>query len=95
MLHLNDDYADNATVDIFLDSGLTNYKEVDKAMAMLDKAIETLLTEKQKKCIRMHYFQEKTMKEIAKELGVNPSTVTRTIQCAKKRLSVLSYFLNF
>jgi RNA polymerase sigma factor (sigma-70 family) len=94
IIHLNDSFEENPSLEIFLDSGLTNHREVDKARYMLDNAIETMLTEKQKRCVKMHYYQEKSMRDIAKELGVNPSTVTRTIQSAKKRLSLLSYFLS-
>ena len=76
-------------------TGLILYPVFRSEMAkdMLLDAIETILTEKQKKYVKMHYFMDKPMKEIAKELGVNPSTVTRTIQSAKKRLSILSFFL--
>ena len=71
----------------------SNTNQIEKIRTILTEAVDTLLTEKQKRCIKMHFFQEMPMNKIAAELGVNPSTVTRNIQAAKKRLSVLSLFL--
>lgn len=89
------DYIDNmVSYKLYTQSGITNSEDVNMAKDMLLNAIETILTEKQKKCVKMHYFMDIPMNQIAKELGVNPSTVTRTIQSAKKRLSILSFFLN-
>ena len=89
-----DEYIDNmVSYKLYNQSGISNSNDVNMAKDLLLDAIETVLTEKQKKYVKMHYFMDKPMKEIAKELGVNPSTVTRTIQSAKKRLSILSFFL--
>ncbi|MGN1131987.1 MAG: sigma-70 family RNA polymerase sigma factor [Ruminococcus sp.] len=89
------DYIDNmVSYKLYTQSGICNSQDVNMAKDMLLNAIETILTEKQKKCVKMHYFMDMPMNQIAKELGVNPSTVTRTIQSAKKRLSILSFFLN-
>lgn len=88
------DYIDNmVSYKLYTQSGICNSRDVEMAKDMLLDAIETILTEKQKKCVKMHYFMDMPMNQIAKELGVNPSTVTRTIQSAKKRLSILSFFL--
>lgn len=88
------DYIDNmVSYKLYNQSGISNSNDVNMAKDLLLNAIDTVLTEKQKKCVKMHYFMDKPMNQIAKELGVNPSTVTRTIQSAKKRLSILSFFL--
>ena len=34
----------------------------------------------------MHFDQNQTVSQIARELGVNPSTVTRSLQRSKRRL---------
>jgi RNA polymerase sigma-70 factor (ECF subfamily) len=34
----------------------------------------------------MHFDQDQSVSQIARELEVNPSTVTRTLQRAKRRL---------
>lgn len=89
------EYIDNmVSYKLYNQSGISNSNDVNMAKDLLLNAIDTVLTEKQKKCVKMHYFMDKPMNQIAKELGVNPSTVTRTIQSAKKRLSILSFFLN-
>ena len=88
------EYIDNmVSYKLYNQSGISNSNDGNMAKDLLLNAIDTVLTEKQKKYVKMHYFMDKPMKEIAKELGVNPSTVTRTIQSAKKRLSILSFFL--
>lgn len=92
-VHLNEDFENILSYNIYNQSGFSNSENLSKVKTMLTKGIENLLTEKQRKCIVMHYFEKKPMKQIAKELGVCPSTVTRTIQLAKKRLSILSFFL--
>ena len=44
------------------------------------------LTPRQRQLLRMNFEQNKTVTEIARELGVNKSTVSRTIRRAKRRL---------
>lgn len=89
------DYIDSlVSYNVFLNEDAhCNSEQINKVKEMLEESINTLLTEKQRKCVVRHYFEGVTMKDIAKEMGVCPSTVTRTIQLAKKRLSILSYFL--
>ena len=88
------EYIDNmVSYKLYNQSGISNSNDVNMAKDLLLNAIDTVLTEKQKKYVKMHYFMDKPMNHIAKEFGVNPSTVTRTIQSAKKRLSILSFFL--
>ena len=45
-----------------------------------------LLTERQKMCFDLKYNQDLSLAEIAQELGVNVSTVSRTLQRARNRL---------
>lgn len=67
-------------------SGETNSCDISKMKTILQKAIANELTEKQRYCVCEHYFGGRSMKSIASELNVNPSTVTRHIQSAKRRL---------
>lgn len=65
-----------------------------KMKKILLKAISSELTDLQKLCITEHYLNEKTGKEIAKELGVNASTVSRHINAARKKLrNIASYYM--
>lgn len=90
---MNEYIVNMVSYKLYNQSGISNSNDVNMAKNLLLNAIDTVLTEKQKKYVKMHYFMDKPMNQIAKELGVNPSTVTRTIQSAKKRLSILSFFL--
>lgn len=53
---------------------------------LLKRAVKEVLTNKQRLYAEKYFFENKTMVDIAKELGVNKSTVSRTITRAKLRL---------
>lgn len=52
----------------------------------LRPARQEALTARQRQLLRMNFEQNKTVTEIAQELGVNKSTVSRTLLRAKRRL---------
>ena len=52
----------------------------------LRRALEQELTPKQRLFVTMHYLENKSMTEIAREYGVNVSTVSRTVKRGKYRL---------
>ena len=52
----------------------------------LRRVIESELTEVQREILVAYYFQSKTMAQIAKERGVNRSTVCRTLHRAEERV---------
>lgn len=52
----------------------------------LRRAIEEELTPRQRQMIQLYFLQGKKMSEIADELGVHISTVSRTISRGKARL---------
>ena len=52
----------------------------------LRRVIEKELTEKQRETLIAYYFQNKTMEQIARERGVNRSTVCRTLHRAEARV---------
>ena len=49
-------------------------------------ARQEALTARQRQLLRMNFEQNKAVTEIAQELGVNKSTVSRTLLRAKRRL---------
>ena len=70
-----------------------NSREVERMKKILHKAISGELTDKQRYCLCEYYLNGRSMKNIATDLNVNPSTVTRHIQNAKRRLRrVASYY---
>lgn len=59
---------------------------------VLRKVIANELTENQRKMILFYYYERRTMPEIAELLGVNKSTVSRTIARGRNTLKrVLEY----
>ena len=52
----------------------------------LRRVIEAELTVNQREILLAYYFQDKTMTQIAKERGVNVSTVSRTLHRAENRV---------
>jgi len=52
------------------------------------QALEEELTQRQREMVRLYYIEQYPMREIARQLEVNPSTVTRTLQVARAKLKV-------
>lgn len=94
IVHFNDDNARQLFYDNYTFYGMTNDSSRSKMKKILFKAINTELTAKQKKCIMDYYFLNKKEKDIAAELSVHPSTVSRHISLAKKKLRhIASYYM--
>ncbi len=78
----------------YLSKGASNESSRQKMKKILLKAITDELTEKQRICIIEHYINEKKEKDIAFEMGVNISTVSRHISTAKRKLQrIASYYM--
>lgn len=56
---------------------------LDKSLA---EAIREELTDRQREMVEMYYLRQMRMVDIAKELGVSTSTVSRTIRRGRDRL---------
>ncbi len=77
----------------YTSAGGTNKDERRKMKVILKKAMFTELTELQRFCLTEHYLKQRKMKDIAQELSLNPSTVTRHIHRAKEKLKhIASYY---
>lgn len=61
-------------------------RDLEKNSEFLKKFIENELTGAQKCYIIMYYVDKKTVREIAAERGVYPSTVSRTINRGTAKL---------
>lgn len=64
----------------------TNDEQMDRLRRNLSQVIQTELTERQRTMLLMRYSQNYSQAEIAAELGVDPSTVSRTLHRAEGRL---------
>ena len=71
-----------------------NSRQIEIMKRALKKAMKTELTECQHLVVNEFFFNQKSVTEIAKELCVNKSTVSRHLKRAKEKLGqVLKYGL--
>ena len=82
---LTDENTDAVAYRNFLTDGKENSKQL-KMKKLMKRAINYELTPKQRYCLCEHFLKGRSMKSIASELDLNPSTVTRHIQNALSRL---------
>jgi len=64
----------------------TNEERLSRLRRNLRQARERELTARQRQMLALYYDRGMKMNQIARELGVHPSTVSRTIRRAKERL---------
>ncbi len=64
----------------------TNDEKRIRMKRFVDLAIKLALTDRQKQIIEMYYIENKKMPEIAQSLGINKSTVLRTLRTAEQKL---------
>lgn len=70
----------------------TNKTDLAKMKQLLNIALKTELTGRQRECLEMYYYKNLKMVEIASLLSVSPSTVTRHIKAAQKKLRNLAKY---
>ena len=70
--------------------GQTNRREREEYRRFLYRAIKTQLTHRQTQVMLLYYFEGKYITEIAQELGLNKSTVSRTFRRSLNRLTDLA-----
>lgn len=63
-------------------------KRENAVATLIAEALDKELTPRQKQMVTMYYIEGRSMRQIAAEVGVNPSTVTRTLQVARAKLEV-------
>lgn len=74
-----------------LDSG-SNTEELNEVKKNVVKAINLLLTKKQKEYVVDYYVNGLNMKDIAEKNGVDKSCVSRTIKRARSRMKLMLSF---
>lgn len=94
VIHFNGNNTNKILFNRFLDNGSTNSESREKMKKIISKAILSELTEKQRYCLVSHYIDGKKGKQIAEELCVNPSTVSRHIKEATKKLRHIASYYN-
>lgn len=63
-----------------------NSSELEYMKKTLKRLIDNELTERQKEIALMHYYQSKSISEIAGKLKINKSTVSRSLKSTANRL---------
>ena len=58
----------------------------NRAGRLVSEAIASELTARQAEMVRLYFLEQRSMREIAGELSVNPSTVSRTLSVARAKL---------
>lgn len=70
--------------------GSTNSRQREEYRKFLYRAIKTQLTHRQSQIVMLRYFEGLNITEIAEELHINKSTVSRTLNRALDRLTDLA-----
>lgn len=78
--------ADMARYARMLSEQNTNHEEMERVKVALWRAINEDITEKQRNYLLMYYGQGLNMNEIGAKMGVDKSTVSRTIKRGEERL---------
>ena len=93
IIHFTNENTSKILFSSFNPNGTTNSESRKKMKEIISKAIVTELTDMQRICLTEHYLNDKKQKEIASELGLNASTVSRHISSARKKLqNIASYY---
>ena len=93
IIHFTNENTSKILFSSFVPNGTTNSESRRKMKEIISKAIVTELTDMQRICLTEHYLNDKKQKEIASELGLNASTVSRHISSARRKLQkIASYY---
>lgn len=88
-----DNYVFDALVFDKYQSGGTNIVERRRKLDIVYKAMKNELTPRQFQILKEYYVHGRKMKDIAEELSVHPSTITRQIRRAKaKIMHIANYY---
>lgn len=77
-------YADLAMYTRFMAED--NSAQISRLKRNLSRALRQDITERQREYMMLYYGRNMSMEAIAKELGVNKSTVSRTLKRGRQRL---------
>jgi len=72
--------------------GDSNAERVARVISHLPRAMEHELTPRQRQILELHFYEDLTVTQIARKLGIHPSTVSRSLQRSARKLShILRY----
>lgn len=74
------------------EDGDSNTERVARVLTHLPRAMEEELTDRQRQILELHFYEDLTVTQIARKLGIHPSTVSRSLQRSARKLShILRY----
>ncbi len=86
--------ADKKIAALIGDTESSNSAKHRMMLKILRKVIEEALTERQREMITLYYFDRANIPQIAEKLGVNRSTVSRTISRGRRNImEKMKYFI--
>lgn len=93
MMHPAFDPMDIAGLHLWLqEESDDNGRRRQRLLHNLTKAVAEELTPRQREMLHLYYYEQLNMVQIAARLGVNKSTVSRTLYRARRRLHhILQY----
>lgn len=71
----------------------SNEERLNLVKQALPKVIENRLSERQKQCVRLYYFENMNMEQTAAALGIERSSVSRTLKRARDRIKTSLEYL--
>ncbi len=83
---LNDNIEHLYSHNLYITPGQKRNPKNERIACLLKKVIREELTDRQKACVEMLYYEQKTIDEIAQELGIRPTTVYKHLRLARKTL---------
>ena len=94
IIHIEEDSKDILSFIRYRNNqGKDNSASRDRMKRILNKAIANELTSRQRECLRLRYLDGMPVKNIAKEMELSNSTVSRHISAAMRKLKkVASYY---
>ena len=78
---------------VTLDEVNSNEERLNLVKQALPKVIENRLSERQKECVRLYYFENMNMEQTAAVLGIERSSVSRTLKRARNRIKTSLEYL--
>ncbi len=95
MVHFNNKNENTFCFEYLKRSGNTNSQQRKNVSKLMMNAIETDLTALQRYCLTEHCINGKKQKDIAADLGLSRSTVSRHITAGKKKLETAARHIGF
>ena len=93
VLSLDDQINSEVAFSKYFESGENNNNTIKRMKKLLAAAIQNELTDRQKDCVIQYYYEKRSVKEIAENTGIKPTTVYKHINKARKAIKKCACYL--